>query len=92
MNDPTFQFGWQEIGSVRSFTNPAKRYHIVMNVKGHMGCTCPAWKHTTFANADGSIPPCKHIKGLLSESLEHEGFDATLFGLTWLAKRIAANL
>lgn len=92
MNTTPSELGWQEIASIRSFTNPTKRYHIALNAKGYLGCSCPNWVHGKVPNPDGSVPPCKHIVGLLNESLEHEGFEATMFGLTWLAKRIAANL
>lgn len=83
--------GWQRIGEVRSESNPSKSYHVALNAAGHLGCSCPSWIHKPML-ADGSKAPCKHIVSLLNETLDHNGFDCTLFGLTWLAKRIAANL
>jgi hypothetical protein len=93
MQDQHSANGWDRIGGVRSDSNPAKFYIVSLRTSGYIGCDCPSMKYRKGTKPYGGFEAtCKHIRALLDESFGRDDFDATTFGMTWLAKRTAARL
>lgn len=93
MDDKHSSNGWDRIGGVRSDSNPTKFYIVALRTSGYLGCDCPSWIYKKGTKQHGDFKDtCKHIRALLDETVARGDFDATMFGITWMAKRTAARL